>query len=169
MVLRRRWVWAAAVAVVLGIVMIVGLRGRQARVAGDPAFRALAVVALARDGAQHPLTKDQIKAIVPLLRSLKDLAPDERAAARAVVNEILGTLTADQRAELRAQRSFFQQGRRRPQPGQGGPGIAGGGGGGRGGAAGGPGGDGSGPPDRLQLRARLIDRAVAILEQRAKE
>jgi len=151
-------------AVLCAVVLVAGLRARQGRLAGDPSFRALAVVALARDGAQHPLTKDQIHAIVPLLRSLKDLAPDEREAAQAVAREILNTLTPDQRAELRNQRALAL-GRRTGRLGQGGPGF---GGGGRF-AGGGGGGEGSGPPDRLQLRARLIDRAIAFLKQRVNE
>lgn len=159
MVFRRWWFWVAAVAVICAIVLAVGVRGRQARLARDPAFRALAVVALARDGAQHPLTKEQIRAIVPLLRSLKDLAPDEQEAARAVVREILNTLTPEQRAELRSRRPASLG-----RAGQNGPGF-----GGRFADGGGRGGDGSGPPDRLQLRARLIDRAVGFLEERAKE
>ncbi len=166
MVVRRWWIWGAAVAVICVIVLAFGLRARQARLAGDPALRALTVVALARDGAQHPLTRDQIHAIIPLLRSLKDLAPDEREATRAVVREILSTLTPEQRAELRSQRPLFPGGRP-ARPGQTGARVAGGGG--RFADAGGRGGDGAGPPDRMQLRARVIDRAVAILEQRASE
>jgi uncharacterized membrane protein YgcG len=154
--LFRRWgFWAAAAAVFCAIVLVVGLRARQARVAGDPSFRALAVVALARDGAQHPLTKDQIRAIVPLLRSLKAFAPDEREQTQAVVGEILNTLTPEQRAELRTRRPLAFGGRS-ARPGSGGPGFGGGG-------------DGSGPPSRLQVRARILDRAIAVLEERAKE
>jgi hypothetical protein len=143
------------------IVLVVGLRVRQMRVAGDPSFRALAVVALARDGAQHPLSKDQIRAIVPLLRSLKDLAPDERPATQAVVSEILNTLTPDQRAELRTRRALAL-GRRSSRSGSGGSGLSGG-------RVPGSGVDGSGPADRLQVRARMLDRAIAVLEERAKE
>lgn len=76
----------------------------------------------------------------------------------------MNVLTPEQRAELRSQRALAL-GRRTGRPGQGGPGF---GGGGRF-AGGGAGGDGSGPPDRLQLRVRLIDRAIAALEQRVKE
>jgi uncharacterized membrane protein YgcG len=160
-VFRRWWFWAVAAAVLCAIVLVVGLRVRQARVAGDPSFRALAVVALARDGAQHPLTKDQIRAIVPLLRSLRDLAPDEREATQAVVREILNTLTPAQRAELRTRRALAL-GRRSARPGSGGPGFGGG-------RFTGGGGDGSGPPGRLQVRARILDRAIVVLEERAKE
>jgi uncharacterized membrane protein YgcG len=163
MAFRRWWVWAAAVAVVCVIVLAFGIRERRARQAGDPAFRALAVVALARDGAEQPLTKDQIRAIIPLLRSLKDFAPDEREATRAVAREILNTLTPEQRAELRNQRRAFPGGRP-GRSGQDGTGFAGGG---RRFAD--AGGEGSGPPDRLQMRARIIDRAVAFLEQRMRE
>jgi hypothetical protein len=159
-VYRRWWFWAVAAAVFCAIVLVVGLRVRQTRVAGDPSYRALAVVALARDGAQHPLSKDQIRAIVPLLRSLKDLAPDERQATQAVVGEILNTLTPEQRAELRARRAVAL-GRRSSRPGSGGPGLAGGRFPG--------GGDGSGQPNRLQARARMLDRAIAVLEERAKQ
>jgi hypothetical protein len=165
--ISRRWaVWAGVVAAVCVIVLTFGLRGRQTRLAGDPAFRVLTIVALARDGAAHPLSKDQIRAIVPLLRSLKDLAPDEREATQAVVREILNTLTPEQRADLRRQRPLLPGGRRFP-PGQNGTGFAGGTG--RIADAGGRVGEGSGPPDRLQVRARAIERAVAILEQRAQE
>lgn len=160
--LRRRWLWAAAAAACV-LVLAFGLRGRQVRPPADPAFRALAVVTLARDGAQHPLTRDQIRAIAPLLRSLRDIAPDEREAAQAVVREILNTLTSEQRAELRNRRPFFA-GPRAGQPGPNGSGLGGGGrrfpDGGGGGVA---------PQDRLQMRARLIDRAVSFLEERAKE
>ena len=159
MAYRRWWVWAAAVAVVCVIVLAFGIRERRARPAGDPAFRALAVVALARDGAEHPLTKDQIRAIIPLLRSLKDFAPDEREATRAVAREIMNRLTPEQRAELRNQRRAFPG-----PPGQDGTRFPGGAR-----RFGDAGGDGSGPPDRLQMRARIIDRAVAFLEQRANE
>lgn len=160
-VFRRWWFRAAAAAVLCAIVLVAGLRVRQAGMAGDPSFRVLAVVALARDGAQHPLTKDQIRAIVPLLRSLKDLAPDEREATQAVVSEILKTLTPEQRAELRTKRAFAL-GRRSSRPGSGSPGFSVG-------RSTGGGGDGSGPPNRVQARARILDRAIAVLEERARE
>jgi uncharacterized membrane protein YgcG len=160
-VYRRWWFWAVAATVFCAIVLVVGLRVRQARVAGDPSFRTVAVVALARDGAQHPLSKEQIRAIVPLLRSLKDLAPDERQATQAVVSEILNTLTPEQRAELRTRRALAL-GRRTSRPGSGGQGF-GGGGFTRGG------GNGAGSPNRLQARTRMLDRAIAVLEERAKE
>jgi len=159
-VFRRWWLWAVAAAVLCAIVLMVSFRVRHAGVAGDPSFRVMAVAALARNGAQHPLTKDQIRAIVPLLKSLKDLAPDEREATQAVVGEILNTLTPEQRAELRARRALALGGRS-ARPGSGGPGF----GGGR--LTGG--GDGSGPPTRLQVRARILDRTIEVLEERAKE
>ncbi len=56
---------------------------------GDPAVRvALAVLALERSGEQ-PLTPDQARQVLPLLKVLRDTSPDDRQVSQAIADQIL--------------------------------------------------------------------------------
>ena len=122
--------------------------------AADPGIRvALAVVALERD-PEHALTAEQAAKLLPWLRVMRDMRPDDREAAQTIADEAFAILTADQRAALERRREEARE--RSGQPG------------GQG-ARRGPGGPG-GPPDpsrRVEFRRRIFDRAIRVLETRS--
>ncbi len=131
---------------------------------GDPALRvALAVMALERSGEQ-PLSPDQARQVLPLLKVLRDTSPDDRQVSQAIADQILAILTPDQRAALERLREQAQERAQRrgqgrpPGPGVGGPG---------------PGGPGSGgaspdPARRAEVRRRAVDRAIRVLESKVR-
>lgn len=123
----------------------------------DPAIRvALAVVALERD-PEHGLTAAQAAKLLPWLRVLWEMRPDDREAAQAIADEAFAILTADQRAALERRREEARE--RSGQPGGQGAGR-------RSGRPGGPG----GPPDpsrRDEFRRRIFDRAIKVLETKS--
>lgn len=131
---------------------------------GDPAVRvALAVLALERSGEQ-PLTPDQARQILPLLKVLRDTSPDDRQVSQAIADQILAILTPDQRAALERMREQAQERLRQSRPGGSpGPGVGGPGPGGPG-----PGGASPDPGRRAELRRRAIDRAIRVLEAKVR-
>jgi hypothetical protein len=128
-------------------------RGRAP--APDPALRVvLAVVALERDPASA-LTDAQAAKILPWLRVLRDMRPEDVEAAQTIADEVLALLTSGQRSVL--QRLQEENRERRGAPGGQGAGLPG---------ARPPAGDGSGPgpAGRTEFRRRLIERAIRLLE-----
>jgi len=151
-----------AVLVVGGLLVYGRLRPRPASTRGDPAVLvALAITALERGG--QALSREQVSAVLPLLRVLRDTDPRDEEVSRALARQILEVLTAEQRREIQR----LQRERRRRQDG---------------GAGQGP--DeprGRGEPGRLgglaarrpivgpsaaEVRRRVLDRLIARLEQR---
>lgn len=131
---------------------------------GDQAVRvALVVMALERSGEQ-PLTPDQARQILPLLKVLRDTSPDDRQVSQAIADQIFAILTPDQRAALERLREQAQERiRQRGQGGPPGPGVGGPGPGGPG-----PGGASPDPARRAEFRRRTIDRALRVLESKAR-
>ncbi len=127
--------------------------------AADPGVRAaLAVVALERDPATA-LTAEQAAKILPWLRVLRDMRPDDVAAAQPIADEVFSVLTPEQRSAL--QRLQEENRARRSSPGGQGAGPPG---------ARPPGvGDGSAPDParRAEFRRRLIERAIRLLEAKS--
>ena len=115
---------------------------------GDPAIAvAVAVGALLRSET-HRLTGDQIAAVLPLLRVLRDTDPNDVEPSRALAAEITRVFTAEQQAELARLREEARA-RREERAAQGG-------------------GPGSGRPavrDRSELRRRLLDRLIRRMEE----
>jgi hypothetical protein len=161
-----------------GVLAYVQLRPRPAPARGDPAIAVAVGVGALMRGEAHRLTPEQVTAILPLLRVLRDTDPNDTAASRALAEEITRVFTPEQRAELarlreeaQARRSSRVQGggpatgRRRLGPGgsglpagPGGPGL----GPGMPGAQAGPG-TASGR-SRAALRRRLLERVIRQLE-----
>jgi len=123
--------------------------------AADPALRAaLAVIALERDPASA-LTDAQATKILPWLRVLRDMRPEDVEAAQTIADEVFAVLTPGQRSVL--QRLQEENRERRRAPGGQGAGLPG---------ARPPAGDGfgPGPARRTEFRRRLIERAIRLLE-----
>ena len=123
---------------------------------GDPAIQvAFAIVALERS-EEHRLTREQAGKILLLLKVLRDMSAEDREAAQAIADQIQGLLTPGQQAALRQVREETRERSRRP------------GGQGAGPPGRGQGGGGPDPGRRAELRRRALDRAIRIVEARAK-
>jgi hypothetical protein len=161
----------------------------------DPAVRvAAAVTGLER--TELPVTREQAGRLLPLFRALRGTPTEDRPAVAALVKQVDVILTDDQRAALRRLREqrrpggpgspdapgsggsrpgVFGPGRPPGSEGRGGPGgsppdIGGGGppAGGPGPRAGAP---GAGQPSAERMaafRGQILDRAIAVLEDRAQ-
>ena len=137
--------------VAAGVLTYAQFRPRPAPARGDPAVAvAVAVGALLRSEA-HRLSGEQVAAVLPLLRVLRDTDPNDLEASRALAEEITRTFTAEQRAELARLR---EEARARRGERQARSGFA-------------PGGAGAPPGvrSRAELRRRLLDRLIRRLEE----
>jgi hypothetical protein len=99
-----RGVLAAAVSVLL----VAGCARASGEPRGDPAVRVAAAV-LALERSSTPLTPQQARQAIPLLEALRDLRPEEREAARALVQRFDALLTPAQRQALRAARERLRE------------------------------------------------------------
>ena len=156
-----------------GILAYARFKSPPAPARGDPAIAAAVAVGALLRSETHRLTGEQIAAVLPLLRVLRDTDPNDAEASRALAEEITRVFTPEQRAELarlreearaRREERAAQGGapgaaRRRSGPGfvPGGPGVSGG-----------PGGTPEAAPgvrSRAELRRRLLDRLIQRLEE----
>ncbi len=165
------------VALIGGVFAYARLRPRASTAQrADPALAiAVAIGALERSD-EFQLTAEQTKAILPLLRVLRDTDPNEVEVSRALAEAIREELTPDQLAELdrvrqeaasRRAQAQGGQGQRRRAPGQFGSGGPGFGPGGLGVAPGaGSARTGANAAARAQIRQRLLSRLIERLEQR---
>ena len=187
--------------IIAGLILVVAAGGvlayaqfrprRSGPARGDPAIAAAVAVGALLRNETHPLSSEQIAAVLPLLRVLRDTDPNDVEASRALGDEIMRIFTPEQRAELARLREQAQQrraerraagggpggGQQRPGggfgpsgpgslSGPGGPGALGGPGFGPGGPGiqAGPGGN-PGMRSRAELRRRLLDRLIRRLEE----
>jgi hypothetical protein len=131
--------------------------GRQV----DPAVRAAAAVT-GLERTELPVTKEQAAQLLPLFRALRGTPAQDRPAVSALVRQIDGIVTDAQRAAVRRLREQRQPGGPPPDFGAGAP----------------PGGEGrrpSRPPGVgrpsaegiAAFRGQILDRAIAVLEDRA--
>lgn len=172
--MRRTLIVAGIILLIVagGVFAYIRLRPQPATARADPALTvALAINTLERGGT-YRLSDEQIAAVLPLLRVLRDTDPNDVEASRALAREIMSQLTAEQRAELdrvreQAQRRRQEQGGRRPRRpggpgagavGPGGPGVFGPGPGGAAGQAAGR--------SRTEIRHRLLGRLIDALKNR---
>ena len=149
-----------------GVLAYTRFKSPPAPARGDPAIAVgVALGALLRSET-HRLTGEQIAAVLPLLRVLRDTDPNDVEASRALAEEITRVFTSEQRAELARLREQARARRRERQAQGGGPG-AGGRRSGPGFAPGGPGGPEAAPGvrSRAELRRRLLDRLIRRLEE----
>lgn len=175
--------------VIAGIVLLVAasavvaytrLRPQPAAARADPALTVALAIGTLERGGTYRLSDEQVAAVLPLLRVLRDTDPNDLEASRVLAREIMAQLTAAQRAELdrvreQAQRRRQEQGGQRPRrPGRPGAGGVGPGGPGTLGP-GGPGALGPGPGgapgqaggrSRAEIRQRLLGRLIEVLENR---
>jgi len=153
--MRQRWLILLVAILVTGCSRA-GDGGADRLRRGDPALRvALAIVALERS-QEHRLTREQAGKILPLLKVLRDTRAEDREVAEAIADQVQGVLTPEQRAALQKLREEARERVRRPGgPGPGPPGR-------------GQDGPGSDPARRAEFRQRALDRAIRIVEARAK-
>jgi hypothetical protein len=155
---------AAAVIVAAGAAWYYAQQRPQAEVGGrrDPAMATLVALRVLESNPQTRLTKEQAATILPLLRALRDVPPDDVRAAAALARSIRAALTPEQVEALRAARARFRarvdapDGVRPPGPRPFGL------------PPGGPGPAGASEDRRAQLRARLVDSMIRSLEQRMR-
>ena len=148
-------------------VLLAGACGRGPSAAptrrGDPGVRvAAAVLALERSG-EHRLSAQQARQILPLLKVLRDTRPEDREASQALADQVMATLTPAQRAasdRLReqAQERFAQRGQGGAPLGVGGPGAG----------EPAPGDASLDPARRAEFRRRALDRAIRLLQPKAR-
>ncbi len=130
----------------------------------DPALQ-IAVALSALERSDQPLAVEQIKAVLPLLKVLRDTDPNDVEVSRALADSIRKILTPEQLAAIERMRQEAQA--RRQQGGQGTQGPRRG--------TGGPGGPGFGPGPggaqeraafRAQARQFILTRLIRRLENR---
>jgi hypothetical protein len=159
-------VFAAALAAVLAA----GCSGRATSGSRqvDPAVRAAAAVT-GLERTEFPVTQEQAARLLPLFRALRGTPAEDRPAVAALVRQIDAVLTDAQREalrRLREQRRPGDPGGPNAPPGTG-PGPRAFGPGGP--PAGGPSGAGQPSAERTAaFRGRMLDRAIAVLEDRAQ-
>lgn len=168
----RRALTIAGVIVALAAVVIVAYsrpRPNPVTALADPAVMVANAVGILMRSDSHALTGEQIAAILPLLRVLRDTDPNDTEVSRALAREISSNLTPVQRAEVERMRGEARQ-RREAQGGQaqrrGGPGVDSPEGGGQAGAPGGTPRVPGGARARGEIRQRLLSRLIARLEDR---
>lgn len=132
-----------------GVLAYARLRPRPVPARADPASAAAGAVGALLRSDTHRLSGEQIAAVLPLLRVLRDTDPNDAEASSALAEEITRVFTSEQRAELARLRDEARP-RREERAAQGG----------------GPGGPGGTPGmrSRAELRRRLLDRLIRRME-----
>ncbi len=158
--MRRRLLVPGAILAVLAVGFTGYLRIRPAPAAQQPDL-AITLAASLRVLAGNPevaLTPEQVKAILPFLRVLRDTDPSDEAASRALAEEIRNLLTPEQRAAIARMREDAQALRQSGQaPRLGAEGRRG---------SGGPGGP---VGTRAELRRQVLTRLIERLQARLPE
>lgn len=145
------------------------LRPNPVTARADPAMMIANAIGILMRSEAHALTDDQVTRVLPLLRVLRDIDPNDADVSRALAREIQSQLTAEQRAEVERVREEARQRREAQGDGQGERRGSGFGPPGEGGRIAAP---GAGQPragaaaGRVQLRQRLLSRLIERLENR---
>ncbi len=157
--------WVVGIAGLTLIVLVAGglyvIRGRRAAPAARAADPGLAVAVAVRVLERNPATRlspEQVAKVLPLLKALKDVPPTDAEAAAAIARAVRETFTPAQVAALEEARENLPARRR--------PGAAAGGRPANRGTA--DEGQGSASDQRVQLRARIFDAVIRLLEQRLR-
>jgi len=170
--MRRRWLWiglAVLMALVGGGVYVTrsrpaAQRQPQTQRPRDPGFGVILAIRTLERSAETRLSPEQIAAILPFVKALKDV-PTTDQAGEIIAGAVRKTFTPAQRTALEEARQQFQSRQRT--------------GGVQAGSAGDDGGSGApaGAPrapseisdeQRAQLRARAFERMIRYLERRMK-
>ncbi|MDR7418850.1 MAG: hypothetical protein QN178_08050 [Armatimonadota bacterium] len=180
--MRRRWVWisaAVALTVLFGGGYYYYTRGQstaQPQRARDPGMALLLAIRTLERNPDTRLTREQIAAVLPFIKALKDVPASDAEAAAVIAKAVRDTFTPRQRAALEeARRRFMErQGARAAsggrQTGEGAPGAAAPAAPGGLGSAG-PGGEGAAAfsdEQRAQMRTRTFERMIRYLERRMR-
>lgn len=142
--MKRTLVIAAVIVLALaaGALAYRQYRFRQAAPRGDPAVAVAVTIRALERSEKSRLSGDQVKAILPLLRVLRDTDPNDAEASRALAEQIRAQLTPEQLAALERMREEF---RRRRESGEVRPGR---------------------PRSRAEARQRTLSRLIQRLEDR---
>lgn len=162
----KRPVIVAAIIVVLaagGVLAYRQVRGRPVQAQrGDPALASATAIRFL-ERSDYPLTVEQVRTVLPLMKVLRDTDPSDIEASRALAEQIRVVFTPAQRAELEQAREEALQ---RRQSGEGRrsesdhPRSA---------RGFGPSGRGQGGPggfNRAEFRQRMLSRLIQQLESR---
>src|SRR3990170_326917 len=123
------------VLIVVGLILVLAAGGvlayarfkfPPAPARGDPAIAAAGAVGALLRSEIHRLSGEQIAAVLPLLRVLRDTDPNDAEASRALAEEITRVFTSEQRAELARLRDEARARREERAAQGGGPGGPGG-------------------------------------------
>jgi len=129
---------------------------------GDPALATVTAIRVL-ERSEHPLTTEQVRTILPMMKVLRDTDPNDVEASGALAEQIRVVFTREQHAELeQAREEAFE--RRQSREGRG-PGTDRQ----RGPRGFGPPGRGQGGPggfNRAEFRERILSRLIQQLESR---
>ncbi len=165
--------------VLIGLAVLIGLVGggvyvarsrpaaeqsQQPQRARDPGFGVILAIRTLERSAETRLSPEQVAAILPFVKALKDVPPTDQAG-EIIAGAVRKTFTPAQRTALEEARRQFQS---RQRSG----GVRAGSGGDDGGS-GAPAGAPRGPTEisdeqRAQLRARTFERMIRHLERRTQ-
>ena len=160
----KRPVIVVAIILVLavgGVLAYRQFRGRPVQgQRGDPAIAAVSAIRVL-ERSEHPLTSEQVKTVLPMMKVLRDTDPNDVEASRALAEQIRVVFTREQHAELeQAREEAFQRRQSREGRGQGTD---------RGPRGFGPPSRGQGGPggfNRAEFRERILSRLIQQLESR---
>lgn len=99
----KRAVIVAAIIVVLGAGGMLAYRQVKGRTVqaqrGDPAIAAATAIRVL-ERSDHPLTIEQVKTVLPMMKVLRDTDPTDVEVSRALAEQVRVVLTPEQQAEL---------------------------------------------------------------------
>jgi hypothetical protein len=159
----KRPVLISSVVLVLAVGGVLAYRqfaGRPAQPQrGDPALATVTAIRFLQR-SEHPLTPEQIKAVLPLMKVLRDTDPNDVEASRSLAEQIRVVFTPEQNAELEQAREEALQRRRSGEGRRRGADRP------RGARGFGPPGGGGGPGgfNRAEFRQRMLSRLIQQLE-----
>jgi hypothetical protein len=162
----KRPMIVAAIILVLAVGGVLAYRQFRGRpVQGQRADPAIAAASAIRvlERSEHPLTTEQVKTVLPMMKVLRDTDPNDVEASRALAEQIRAAFTREQHAELEQAREEALE-RRQSREGRG-PGTDRQ----RGPRGFGPPGRGQAGPggfNRAEFRERILSRLIQQLESR---
>lgn len=114
--MKRWWIWAVAAAVAVGLIGggVYYVYGRSRPAAEpprprDPGFLLILSIRTLEQNPDTRLSREQIAAILPFIKALKDIPLSDAEAAFVIARHVRRTFTEEQRAALEEARRRFQE------------------------------------------------------------
>lgn len=152
--MRRGLTVLGVMLVILGISLVAfsRLRPTPAQQQGDPAIAMAIGLAVLERNPEVALTPEQVRTMLPFLRVLRDIDPNDFDVSRALIERIRDLLTPEQRAAIARMREESQAQQRSGQfpPGSG--------------SSRGSLGAGGQPAGRVELRRQVLSRLIERLQ-----